>query len=291
MSSPVRIHSALFAVALLFSANYIVSKIAMRELSPLAFAWMRVAGAALLLWLFARGAPVAREDRRHMVLYGFLGVAVNQTLFLTGLAFTTVQVAAILITSIPVFTLAVAIATRGEEPTPTRIGGIALAGAGALLVVGGEGFHGTTRSVIGAVMILINCLSYSTYLVVSKRHLARLSAQAVVSRMFVAGALLLLPVAAPALFRQNWSSVSPGAWVSLAAVILGPTMAAYLLQAWALSHAESSMVATYTYVQPILATLLAWAIFGEAVRPIVALAAAMIFAGVWLAGRRSRIEN
>jgi len=291
LSSPLRIHSALFVVALLFSANYIVSKIAMRELSPLAFAWLRVAGAALLLWLFARGEAVAPEDRKSMVLYGFLGVAVNQTLFLTGLAFTTVQVAATLITSIPVFTLGVAIAMKREKPTPTRIGGIALAGAGALLVVGGEGFLGTPRSLIGALMILINCLSYSTYLVVSKRHMARLSAQAVVSRMFVAGAVLLLPVAAPALMRQDWNAVSPAAWASLVAVILGPTMAAYLLQAWALSHAESSMVATYTYVQPVLATLLAWAIFSEAVRPVVAVAAAMIFAGVWLAGRKNRIEN
>jgi drug/metabolite transporter (DMT)-like permease len=292
LTSPTRIHSALFTVALLFSANFIISKIAMREVTPLAFAWMRVAGAALLLWIFARGEPVARADMKRLILYGFLAVAVNQTLFLTGLAFTTVQVAAILITSIPVFTLGVAIAMKREAPTPTRIGGIALACAGALLVVGGEGFQGTSRSLIGAVMILINCFAYAIYLVISKRHMARLSAQAVVARMFVAGAVLLLPVAAPALWRQDWAGVSPRAWFALAVVILGPTIAAYTLQAWALTYAESSMVASYTYVQPILATLFAWAIFGEAIRPIVAVAAVMIFTGVWLAGRRrTEIEN
>ena len=287
MTSPVRVHSALFAVAFLFSANYIISKVAMREISPMAFAWLRVVGAAILLWTFARGEPVSREDARRVVLYGILGVAVNQTMFLTGLSFTTVQVAAILITSIPVFTLAVAIATKRETPTATRIGGIALACAGALLVVGGEGLHGTARSALGAVLILINCLSYATYLVISKQHMSRLSAQSVVSRMFVSGAIILLPFAAPSLVRQDWRAVSPSAWISLALVILGPTVAAYMLQAWSLAYAESSMVATYTYVQPVLATLLAWLWFGEAVRPIVAVAAAMIFAGVWLAGRNA----
>lgn len=286
MTSPTRVHSALFTVALLFSANFIISKIAMRELAPLTFAWMRVAGAALLLWTFARGEPVTPADSRRLVLYGFLAVAVNQTLFLTGLAFTTVQAAAILITSIPVFTLAVAIAMKREAPTATRIGGIALACAGALLVVGGEGLHGTARSVAGALMILVNCFAYAIYLVISKRHMARLSAQSVVARMFAAGALILLPVAVPSLVRQEWRAVSPGAWLSLAVVILGPTIAAYTLQAWALCHAESSVVASYTYVQPVLATLLAWFFFGEVIRPVVAVAAAMIFAGVWLAGRK-----
>ena len=68
-------------------------------------------------------------------------------------------------------------------------------------------------------------------------------------------------------------------------MILGPTVAAYLLQAWALRHADSSSVAAYTYVQPVLATLLGAMIFGERVRGIVVVAAVMIFLGVWLAGR------
>jgi drug/metabolite transporter (DMT)-like permease len=153
-------------------------------------------------------------------------------------------------------------------------------------VVGGEGWHGTARSTLGAAMILVNCLSYALYLVVSKPHMARLSARAVVARMFSVGTLLILPVAAPALWQEQWRTISPAAWLALALVILGPTVAAYLLQAWALRHADSSVVAAYSYLQPVMATILAWMVFGERIRPIVAAAAAMIFAGVWLAGRK-----
>jgi drug/metabolite transporter (DMT)-like permease len=73
--------------------------------------------------------------------------------------------------------------------------------------------------------------------------------------------------------------------VALLAVIAGPTVAAYILNAWALRHADSSVVAAYTYVQPVLATILGAIVFGEEIRGIVLVAAAMIFAGVALAGR------
>jgi drug/metabolite transporter (DMT)-like permease len=276
----------MFTVALLFSANYLISKLGMRELSPLSFAWLRVAGATVLLGIVARGESIPREFARRVVLFAVLGVVINQTMFLSGLAFTTVQVAAILITSIPVFAMAAAIAMGRERASASRMGGIALAGAGALLVVGGEGFHGTSRSLLGAVMILVNCLAYALYLVISKPDMAHLSARAVVARMFAIGTVLMLPIAAVPLWRERWSALSPNAWLALGLVILGPTVAAYLLQAWALRYADSSVVASYTYVQPVLATLLGALFLGEHVRPIVVLAGAMIFAGVWLTGRK-----
>jgi drug/metabolite transporter (DMT)-like permease len=281
-----RLHAALFTVALLFSANYIISKLGMRELAPLSFAWLRVAGAALLLWFVARRDFLPSGEWRRVALFSILGVVINQTLFLSGLAYTTVQVAAILITSIPVFVVATAIVLGQERASASRIGGIALACAGALLVVGGEGFHGTAHSVLGAAMILVNCLSYALYLVVSKPHMTRLSPRAVVARMFLIGTVLMLPVSAHSLWTEKWSSISGAGWLSLVLVILGPTVAAYLLQAWALRYADSSVVAAYTYVQPVLATLMAWMFFSEHVRPIVAVAAVMIFTGVWIVGRK-----
>lgn len=288
MPSTLRLHTALFTVALLFSANYIVSKLGMRELQPLAFAWLRIAGAAIVLSFVARNeAPLPREDFRRVVLFAVLGVVTNAPLFLIGLSLTTVQVAAILITTIPVFALAAAIVAGRERPTASRAGGIALACAGALLVVGGESVAGTWRSFAGAVLIVLNCLSYALYLVISKPVMARLSARAVVAKMFAIGSVLLFPIAAYSLFTEEWGTISAGAWAALLLVIVGPTVAAYLLNAWALRHADSSLVAVYTYVQPVLATILGAIVFGEDIRGMVLVAAAMIFTGVALAGRAS----
>ena len=75
MTSPLRVHAALFTVALLFSANYIVSKLGMREFAPLSFAWLRVFGSALAMWLIARNEPpLGRDDARRVALYAILGV-------------------------------------------------------------------------------------------------------------------------------------------------------------------------------------------------------------------------
>ncbi|MFL6245811.1 MAG: DMT family transporter [Thermoanaerobaculia bacterium] len=279
------LHTSLFTVALLFSANYIISKLGMREFSPMVFAWLRIAGAAAILgWIARKEPPLSRDDARRVAGFAILGVVINAPLFLLGLSMTSVHVAAILITTIPVFTAAAAIALGRERASATRIGGIALACAGALLVVGGESFTGTWRSFLGAVLIVINCLSYALYLVFSKPAMATLSARRVVARMFAVGTLVLLPIAAWPMARQNWS-LSSGAWLALALVIAGPTIAAYLLQAWALRYADSSLVATYTYVQPVLATILGAMFFAETMHAIVIAAAAMIFAGVYLAGR------
>ncbi|HEX8618459.1 MAG TPA: DMT family transporter [Thermoanaerobaculia bacterium] len=286
MPSSLRLHTALLTVALLFSANYIFSKLGMREFHPLAFAWLRIAGAAAVLSFVARNEePLPPEDFRRVVLFAILGVVTNAPLFLFGLSLTSVQVAAILITTIPVFALGAAILAGRERPTATRVGGIALACAGALLVVGGESFIGTWKSFAGAVMIVLNCLSYALYLVISKPVMTRLSARAVVAKMFSIGALLLFPLAAYALWKQEWNAISTGAWAALLLVIAGPTVAAYLLNAWALRHADSSVVAAYTYVQPVLATILGAIVFGEEIHAIVLVAGAMIFAGVALAGR------
>jgi drug/metabolite transporter (DMT)-like permease len=284
--SPLRIHAALFVVALLFSANYVLLKLAMREFSPLSFSWLRTAGSAVLLLAFLpKAEPLVPEDRWRIAGYSLLGIVLNGALFLAGLNFTTVQVAAVLITTIPVFALVAAIVLGQERTTAFKVAGIALSCAGALFVVGGESFHGTTRSLLGALMLIANCLSYALYLVLSKPMLSRLGARRVVTLLFAYGAVLMLPISAWSLWHEHWSAISTRGWITLVIVILGPTMGAYLLNAWALRHAESSFVAVYTYVQPVLATLLGAMFLGEQMHTVVLLAALLIFAGVWLAGR------
>lgn len=284
-----RLHLALFSVALFFSLNYLISKLGMRQFAPLSFAWLRVAGSAIILHFVARaeGAELAPEDRRPMLLFSLLAVVINQSMFLGGLSLTTVPVAAILITTIPVFALGVAIVLGRERMTAPKAIGIALGCAGALLVVGGESLHASWRSFAGAAMIVVNCLSYATYLVVSKPIMSRLSARTVVARMFAYGAVLMLPVSAWSLAHEQWSEITPRAWIALGLVIAGPTVAAYLINAWSLRYAESSVVAAYTYLQPVLATALGAIFLHEHIRPIVLVAGAMIFTGVWLAGNNS----
>lgn len=285
-----RVHLALFTVGVLFSLNYIISKLAMHAFHPIAFAYLRILGAAIVLqYVVPRDrTPLTREESRSLILFGLLGVVLNQTLFLTGLALSNAHIAAILITTLPVFALGGAIVAGRERATVMKVGGIALAAAGALLVVGVEGVEGTRRSLIGAMLIVINSCCYAMYLVYSKPMMARLSAKRVIRRMFMAAAVIMIPIAAVPLARQDWASIPGRAWLGLALVIIGPTVIAYLLNAWALAHADSSVVAAYTYVQPVLTAILAAVYLQEEIRPVVIVAAAMIFVGLYMSSRRAK---
>lgn len=287
MSTSFKVHAALSVVAVLFSSNYIISKLAMGSFPPMAFAWLRVVGSAVILNAMTPRADgvLKRADWREIALLTLLGVVFNQTLFLSGLALTNAHIASILITTIPVFALAAAIVTGRETGTAAKIGGIALAGFGALLIVGGEGIEGSPRSALGAVLLVANCLSYALFLVLSKPAMSRLRPRFLVARMFALGSIFMLPLAAVSLARTPWSAIPMRAWIGLILVIAGPTVIAYLLSGWALAHAESSLVAAYTYVQPVLTSILAAIFLGERIREIAILAAVLIFVGVFLAGR------
>ncbi|MGZ4808973.1 MAG: DMT family transporter [Thermoanaerobaculia bacterium] len=287
-----RVHAALFGAATLFSLNYIVSKVAMRSFAPLTFAYLRILGSALLLHVSAPRdrTPIDRADFWRLAGFSLLAVAFNQTLFLTGLALTSAHVAAILITAMPVFTLAIALVLRREQGTPRKIAGIVLAAVGALMIVGGERIEGTRDSMLGALCIVLNSLSYALYLVLSKPMMARLSARRVVTRMFDVAAMAMIPIAIVPLIHQKWSVIPGSAWLGLVVVIAGPTVGAYLINAWALDRADSSLVAAYIYVQPVLATLMAAAFLGERMRAGVAVAAMLIFAGVYFAGSKKDVE-
>src|SRR5258708_33809520 len=108
-----RIHAALSAVALLFSLNYVISKLGLHAFSSMTFAYVRVLGSAIVLNLLFRKknlAPLSRADQWRVIGYAILGVVINQFLFLGGLALTSAHVAAILRALIPLFALGTAIA-------------------------------------------------------------------------------------------------------------------------------------------------------------------------------------
>ena len=284
----VRVHAALAVVALLFSLNYIISKVALGTFNPVVFAYLRIVGSAIVLNVMLRhgeSEALSREDAWRLVGYAILGVVINQTLFLAGLSLTSAHVAAILITAVPVFALAGAIVVGRERATAAKFAGIGLALTGALLVVGGEGFAGAMKSFLGDLLIICNSLSYAMYLVLSKPMMARVSARRVVGRMFALGAFLMIPIAVWPLCHERWSAIPMRSWIALLLVIAGPTVSAYLLAAWALRHADASLVAAYSYLQPVITAVLAWFFLGEHIRSIAIAAALLIFTGVWLAGR------
>lgn len=283
-------HAALIVVQVAFASQAVEGKIAMsprdvggEAIAPAALAMVRMGGAAVAFLLFTQlfKLRVRLSAKDHLVLAGLsvLGISLNQTLFLLGLRLTTPVSAALLSVTIPVFTAAMAVALRTEKPS-WRLGiGLGLALCGVLWLTG---VHAVDR---GAVLVTINSLSYSAYLVLSRRIIVRLGAWTVVTWVFVWGAALFLPYGLPVLVADvpQWTPRGLG---FVAYILVMPTIVAYLSNAWALGRSSSTLVTIYIYTQPLIAALLSWVQLGQAVSQRALVAALFILVGVTVVATR-----
>jgi drug/metabolite transporter (DMT)-like permease len=279
---------ALVLVQVLFATLPIAVKVALRDLSSPALALLRVAGAALLFWVIHRLTVRERvqswRDYGLLAAYSLFGVILNQLLYITALTMTTATAAQTLVTAGPAMTLLIAILARRETGTRAKWLGIALAGCGALVLVG-VGVH--EGSALGNLLALLNVASYSVYLVISRGLLRRYHALTVITWVFVFGLLGMLPWGIGPALRQV-GGMSATTWVMMIYIIVLPTVAAYYLNIWALSRAEASLVSTFVYLQPVMTAALAVPLLGEHVSWRMAPAVVLIFAGVAVAIRAGR---
>jgi drug/metabolite transporter (DMT)-like permease len=286
ISRPVFI--ALVLVQVMFSTLPIAAKIAMREISSPTLTLIRVTVAASIFWLIhrftTRERVRSRADYLRLVYYSLLGVSVNQLLYLTGLTMTTATAAQMLITGGPAVTLMVAIMLGREKGSRTKWIGIALAGTGALTLVGVASIEG---GALGNIIIVVNMVFYSMYLVSARDILHRYHPLTVITWIFVFGALCLLPFGFIPAMHELPATTLPTR-LALIWIILLPTVAAYYLNMWALTKVESSIVSTFVYLQPVMTALMAMPILGE--RPSLRMlpAAVLIFAGVAVAIQAAR---
>lgn len=282
------VHLALIAVQIAFASLSIAAKQVLVEVSPFGLVAMRTPAAALVLWMIAAGRQrwrIPPRDLATLAGLAVLGIAANQLLFIAGLARTTATTAVVLGTTIPVFTVAIAIAARREPASGNRLLGVALALVGAVVTIGG-GELGGGEHLFGDLLIVANSLSYAAFLVLSRPVVQRHDPLVVTTWVMTFGALMVLPLgagdaaaAAPHLTAHAWGWL---AWIVGAA-----TVGTYALNTWALSRAPASLVATYIYVQPVVAAVLAAILLGE--RPGLATLAGgvLIAAGIWVVSRGS----
>jgi drug/metabolite transporter (DMT)-like permease len=132
-------------------------------------------------------------------------------------------------------------------------------------------------------LTMVNSISYSFFLVVSKRTMHRVDALAATALMFVFGAVPIALFGGAALARFNLASVSAAAWAWAAFIVLFPTAGAYVLISWTLARAEASLVALFVYMQPVIAAILGITFQHETLTPRTVAGALLIFGGVYLA--------
>ncbi|MHB8634639.1 MAG: DMT family transporter [Thermoplasmatota archaeon] len=279
---------ALVTVQLLFGFFPVAAKSVLAPVGPLdpySLLAIRVGGATFCLLvlhlLLVRNPIPIRQHGAKVAGLALLGVILNMGLFMVGLQMTTATEAVLVITTIPVFTYAMAVLLGRERVGPTRAAGIVVAIAGVVTLVG---FHPTHAA--GDALVLLNALSYAAFLVLAKPLTERYDALSLTTWIFLAGTLVFVPVGLAHGLRGELALLSVGGLLWMAFIVLGASVLTYALNTLMLRHVASSTVAAFTYVQPVFTAIAAWLVLHEKPTWKLAPAAALVFAGVWLVARR-----
>lgn len=285
-------HLALVAVQLMFGTWPILGKVALRVIPSTSLVAFRVGGAALAFLLLQRRLSqlwrLPRNDLAWLLLCTLLGVVINQFLFVKGLSLTTVINATLIGTTIPAFTLAVSIALGHDGLSTRRFLGILLAASGVVYLVDPFSASFSSQTTLGDLLILTTSLLYGAYIAISKDLLKRYGALNVITWIFLLASVVSVPVGALVFPREALKTAGPTLWLTVLYIIVVPTVAAYYLNAWALTRVTPSTVAIYIYLQPLIALGLAPWLLGEKWNSRTLLSSFLIFLGVGIVTRRGR---
>jgi len=273
-------------VYVVWGSTYLAIRIAIETVPPLLMAGTRflLAGAALYLWARMRGAarPGAAAVRGSAilgVLFLFLGnggLVWAETRVPSGLA-------AVLVATVPLWAVLIERFRGAPAVRPMVWLGLATGlGGVALLMVPGGG--GVAIDPVGAAVLVVASIIWA-YGIVIARSLTLPDSGGVNAavQMLVGGALLLVT----GTLGGEWSSfqfaaVSTRSLLGLGYLIVFGSLVAFSAFTWLLREAPPGRVATYAYVNPVVAVVLGWLIASEPFGPRELAASAVIIAGVAL---------
>src|SRR5690606_22767918 len=198
--------------------------------------------------------PKDKIQRKHsprLILCGLFGVCINQLLFFIGLNMGSPIHASVIMTSNPILVLLAAFVSGQEKPNFLKGLGIVMGGTGALLLIlhGVAPESGGDNLMLANLLVLLNSISYSIYIVISKSLMQTYSPLTVVRWVFIFGWLMVLPFGAQQLLNTDFGSMPTYILWDLFFIVFAVTGITYLLNTIALKYVNPSLVSFFVYLQ------------------------------------------
>ncbi len=281
---------AFLSIYLIWGSTYLAIRYAVETIPPLYTAGLRhlTAGTILLFWCLAKRLRPTWSQVRASIIIGFFFFLIGHGTLHWAEQRVPSGLASLLIASEPIWVfLLSAAAAQHWRLNATLLAGILLGFGGVGLLMGRSALNSGPGVFIGSLAVVLGALSWSVGIVYSRRshlsgHPLLLSALSLLAGSFQ---LLLVGTAAGEYRGFSFASVSLRSWLALGYLILFGSVVAFTAYNWLLEHYSPTLVATHTYVNPIVAVLLGWLLAGEAVTPNVLLSTAMVIGAVMLVDR------
>ncbi|MFE0735113.1 EamA family transporter [Streptomyces sp. NPDC058855] len=278
---------ALGIVYIVWGSTYLGIRIVVETIPPFLSSGARFIAAGLILTAIVawrRGPSALKVDRRRLgsaVLVGLLLIPGGNGLVVLAETSLSSGLAALLIAVVPVWVVLLR-TLLGERPGLGAFGGVllGLAGLGVLTL---PGLSGTVK-LSGILLVITAALLWSLGSVASSRLPMPADPFTASAYEMIAGGIAGLGIG---LLRGEHHGLDLGAisgrsWAGLAYLLLVGSLVGFTAYVWLLQAAPLSLVATYAYVNPIVAVFLGALVLNEALTWPIVLGGAIVVAGVCL---------
>ncbi|MDH6575397.1 EamA family transporter [Kitasatospora sp. MAP5-34] len=288
-----RAWAALGIVYVVWGSTYLAIRIAVETMPPFLSAAARFVTAGLLLAALVawrQGPAALRVTRRELASAALVGLML--LLGGNGLVVLAEQsvpsgLAALLVAAVPLWVVLLRRLT-GQRTSGTTIAGV-LVGLLGLAVLTVPGLSGQVK-LLGVLTVLGATVMWSSGSFLASRLSMPGNALTASAYEMVAGGLGCLALAAVRGEPQavDLSAISTSSWLALAYLVVFGSLVAFTAYAWLLQSAPLPLVATYAYVNPVVAVFLGWLVLGEPLTWPILLGGAIVVGGVCLVVRTER---
>ena len=276
----------LLFLSVLWGGSFFFIEISIRTVQPLTLVLIRVALAAIMLWLLLwwRGErlPMPRGAASAYLVLALLNNVIPFIMFVWAQHMITGGLASILNATTPIWGVLVAhLFTADEKASPNKVAGVLLGFAGVAVLIGMDFLGQLGHGAVAQLACLAATLCYALAGVWARRFRRMgIEPTAVATGQLSAAALVMLPLVL--LFEPPWLAVPPPAhaWLALGALALFSTSLAYILYFRLVASAGATNTLLVTFLIPITTILLDAIFLGEWLAPRSLAGMALIAAGL-----------
>jgi drug/metabolite transporter (DMT)-like permease len=283
---------AFVSVCLIWGTTYLGISVALETVPVLLVAGLRWMAAGLmlcgLLLASGRGLPGPRMWG-PLALLGFLMNVVGNGFVVYAQQYVASGLTAVLIATTPFWSAIIErLIPGGERFSKRSLFGLALGFSGIVVLVWPEmtvGGAGGRSFVIGVIAIQLACLGWVIGTSFAKRHeLGDNPFRSTALQMVFSGIMLLTAATA----HGDWANLSftPRTFAAMAYLSIAGSLVAYSAYIYAIQHLPLQLVSLYAYINPMIAVALGTLLLNEPLSARILVAAALVFAGTWIVGRR-----
>ncbi len=273
-------------VCIIWGTTYLVIRIGVGHMPPMLFAGIRwvIAGLVFIAFLKLQGKSLPQpRELIHLAVVGLALLGFGNGLVVFSEQWIPSGLAALMITTVPFFMVGMeSFLPKGPRLNATILTGLIMGLVGVFLIFGEDikyladpnNLKGIV-GLLGAVVFWSAGSLYSKYVKVAVHPLMGASVEMLIAGLALSGVGLFLGELPRLTFELN-------GLLALAYLIVIGSFVGYTSYIYALAKLPLSLVATYAYINPVIALFLGWLILDETLNFQIAIAAAVTLAGVFM---------